>query len=144
MRMNFPEVGRPPQILQTGLACVSSRPRFVSSCRPHLCKYTLGWLVPFYLQPPLWALPQDMVLSRGQPASSLPIACWTPCARRPPQSMEPWLDGQLSWRAGRWLGHTLVDQAALVLSAKGAVAMVAQSPARCVWPVRQLPGLDIR
>lgn len=24
------------------------------------------------------------------------------------------------------------------------IAMVAQSPARCVWPVYQLPGLNIR
>lgn len=100
--------------------------------------------MPFYLSPRSGPCHQDMVLSRGQPSNSLPTACWTPCARRPPQSMELWLDGQLSWRAGGWLGHTLVDQAALVLSANRAVAMVAQSPVRCVWPVHQLPGLDIR
>ena len=64
--------------------------------------------------PALGPAAQDVVLSRGRPSSTPPTACRTPCARRPPQSMEPWPCGQLSWRAGVWLGHTLVDQEALV------------------------------
>lgn len=96
----LPRGRQAPQILRTGLAYVSSRPQFVSSCRPHFCRYTPGWLVPFYLQPPLWALPPGHgALQRTAhkfPAHSvLDTLCQTPTAEHGavagwPTELEGW------------------------------------------------------
>lgn len=130
--MNFPEGGRYPKIFQRGLPCISSGPQFVDSSRPHLCRYTPSWAHALLSSAPaLSPAAQDMVLSRGQPESSPPTAYWMSCARRPPQTMEPWPNRLWSYRAGGWLGHTLVDQEALVLPA---------STGLLPWLHRALPG----
>lgn len=53
--------------------------------------------------------------------------------------MELWLCG-----LPNWLGHTFVDQEASVPLASRGLLPWLQSPVRCMWPVYQLPGLNIR
>lgn len=101
--------------------------------------------MPFHPQPPTQGpAAQDMVLSRGQPESSSPTACGrlvpdTPhgarsCGRAAAE-LEDWgLAGPHPCGPGGF-GPTCQQST---------VAMAAQSPARCVWPVYQLPGLNIR
>lgn len=102
--MNFPEAGRYPKIFQRELPCISSGPQFVDSSSPHLCRYTPSWAHALLSSAPaLSPAAQDMLLSRGQPESSPPTAYWTSCARRPPQTTEPWPNHLWSYRAGGWL-----------------------------------------
>lgn len=129
--MNSPEGDRYPKIFQRGLPAY----QLGLICRllqtPPLQIYPQLGSCPFIFSPRSEPCCQDMVLSRGQPESSPPTAYWTSCARRPPQTMEPWPNRLWSYRARGWLGHTLVDQEALVLPT---------STGLLPWLHRALPG----
>lgn len=98
-------------------------------------------LRPCPCSPALGTAAQDTEPSRGQalklPAHGVPdTLCQTPTAEH----------GAL-WpaeREGGGRGYTLVGQDFSPTCQRRTVAMEAERPDRCVWPVHQLPGPDIR